>query len=77
MTDCLDCCRAFSQVLLQAILGRYPELWTSEASPQLHAVAAFLASNPSLRKLHKIRELALQELSPETALTPHRLFAKV
>lgn len=71
-------CRAYAQILMQAMLQHFPSLLGSAAaSPLAAAVAAFLGTSPSMKKLESIREAAFQEVLPGKARQPQNIIVKV
>lgn len=69
-------CRVHAQVILQALLHRFPQLCEG-ADSQLAAVSAFFGCSPSMRKLDKVKQWLLRELRPETTSDPWRVFREV
>ena len=63
---------------MQAMLQHFPSLLDSAtASPLAAAVAAFLSTSPSMKKLDSIREAAFREVLPDLARKPHTILAEV
>ena len=63
---------------MQAMLEYFPSLLdAATASPLAAAVAAFLHTSPSMKKLDSIRDAAFSEVLPETARQPHNILAEV
>lgn len=70
--------RAYSQILMQAMLDYFPQLLnTATTSPLAAAVAAFLSTSPSMKKLDSIRDAAFQEVLPGKARVPATILAEV
>lgn len=70
-------CRAYSQIIMQAIFHRFPEVLDDDCSAELSAVARFLDLSPSMKKLQNLKSIALREVEPATARQPAQIFAEV
>ena len=70
-------CRAYSQLLCQAILEHFPSLLGSSCSPELRAVAHFFETCPSLQKLGNLRATVFREVLPGSARVPSRILREV
>jgi hypothetical protein len=71
------CCRAYSQILVQAMLDHFPLLLGPSCSPELRALAAYFHTCPSMRKLENIKAAAFREVLPGSARVPSRILSEV
>ena len=63
---------------MQAMLEYFPQLLSSAtSSPLAAAVAAFLSTSPSMKKLESIRDAAFREVLPGKARQPGSILAEV
>jgi len=70
-------CRAYSQILVHAMLEHFPVLLGPCCSPELRALAAYFDTCPSMRKLDNIKAAAFREVLPGSARVPSRILSEV
>ena len=70
-------CRAYSQLLSQAMLEHFPGLLGPSCSPELRAMADYFETCPSVRKLDNIKATVFREVLPGSARVPSRILSQV
>lgn len=68
-------CRTFSQLVLQALFERFPELRTGD--PYLGVIANFMEENPDLVRLRAAMGPAIRGFDPVAATSPLAIFCRV